>query len=204
MNKVNCAYRVHASSEILFGMFDVEEGIVVDCPNLVKMNLNGIYEYMPGNYNYYRVPAREDLALWLIHESGALAVIDFNCIGALIVFPTRVTRVLFEDGSPKTAWDISNCCKMRTSVIGVRKTSLVTKRVTQMVANLCISYTDEYPQGVIYSSEGTLVLDSDIKPGIFKENYFPMWLDFVLNPETFAFIFDMEGKPIWQIGRAHV
>ena len=187
---VQCCYRVHPQGEIMSGRFDLESGVVVECPELVKVNVSNIYEYMPQCYIDFSPISKEDIVCQMLYFKEALVVMDYNSIGYLVVEPRRVVKHLISEATIDKAWGMQDtCCQMRSVCIGVLKTKVLTYKSCPYIAKLYMSYNKEHPKGVIYTSDGELQLSSSIKPDVFIDNSYPDWLWFIKDIDAYAFFF---------------
>lgn len=141
--RVNCVFRVHTRGEILKSVFDTEEGRVVALPQLFKLDVKQFYFY---EENYLGGPfiTAPDLEYMLLNHESAIAAINYNNVGAIIVtysksFTVPLGNAGFKDGPIIPLLEEVN---RETEIIGVVKTCVNTLRVTTPQALLIVDTTE--------------------------------------------------------------
>lgn len=93
--KVKCVYRWALDSVISFGSYDTNAGTIDGIDKELFSLPAPAFKYHEGNYNLYGAVNEKDLHRILSEQKNAFVVIDYDCIGVLIIYKQRVTRHLF-------------------------------------------------------------------------------------------------------------
>lgn len=100
MRITTCAYRVAPCTEILYGTFDVEQGVVIQYPELFNVKVSKVYDF---NVILDRAPAgisKLNLISALESDSELLLAINYMGTGIIYVYPDYITYSSNE--SPET------------------------------------------------------------------------------------------------------
>lgn len=100
MRITTCAYRVAPCTEILYGTFDVEQGVVIQYPELFSVKVSKVYDF---NVILDRAPAgisKLNLISALESDSELLLAINYMGTGIIYVYPDYITYSSNE--SPET------------------------------------------------------------------------------------------------------
>lgn len=121
--KVRCVYRVHSRGEVLDGFFDTEQGIVLECPELCQVNMEG-YHYLRDAYN-----GAEDLWDYLHYMLQAnpytIAAAGYNREGCILVGFEEAHAVYSKEGwAPAVGGPLKRRYCLKTECIGIAKTQI--------------------------------------------------------------------------------
>lgn len=141
--RVNCVFRVHTRGEILKSSFDTDEGRITMLPQLFKLDVKQFAFYEEGYLGGPFITAPDLEYMLLTHES-AIAAINFNNIGAVIVTHTKSFTVPLGYARLKDGPVIPLLEEVRrdTEIIGVVKTCVNTLRITTPQALLVVDMTE--------------------------------------------------------------
>ena len=132
---VDCAYRVHPDGEILTGLFDTDEGVIVDRPELFNIReLPPDISFSRENYEspIYEISLR-NVVNTLCQNFDALLVINYNCIGYLIFRRGDFKRLFCIEELAYHPWEKIPDIKQFKFVgkFGLRRTRIATYDVVQ-------------------------------------------------------------------------
>lgn len=139
--KVDCVYRVAPMCGIMKGTFDTDTGRLVTYPDLFEVPVKDTYKYYPDNYtNCEAMPVR-DLFNIMCRYMNALMAINYNNIGAIIVYPDKTQMYLKATDAPGVFTPLEyRANKYESRVIGVQRMPMVTPEVFQPLMYLASTY----------------------------------------------------------------
>lgn len=143
---LDCVYRVSEHGEMIAGEFDIDEGVIVGEENLMHLDVNKFYDYYVDSYRYYSNIPKSKLYALLSRNPSALAVINYNNIGAIVVFRDKHSLYVFKTKQfiKHTAF-LHNQFDIKTEVVGVVKTPLHTCETMQPLFYLVVDKSGDVP-----------------------------------------------------------
>lgn len=154
---VDCVYRVAEKGEMIQGQFDVFKGIICNNEKLLQFDITKDYEYSIDNYSYYSELPMAKLYNVLCDNPKALAVINYNNIGAVVVFRDKHSLYMYKSRQfiKHTAF-MEEPFNLKTELIGIVRTPLKTYETLQPVFYLIVDKTDGTP--IVHTSHGKKIV----------------------------------------------
>lgn len=128
---VDCLYRVAPKCAVVKGSFDLKEGRIIQQPSLYEVDIAAYFPYYELNYKEYFM-ANVVLANVMCKYPTALLAVNYNNIGAIVVFEDKCMMHLAAINSPKEVIDLKERLKLpKARVIGIAKMPVLTLEVMQ-------------------------------------------------------------------------
>ena len=157
LDVVDCVYRVHEKGEILRGQFDIKLGVIQEIPDKLSLDVSKYYNYMEGNYHEYKATPIETLYTMILRIPSALAVIEYNRIGVIVIFRHKHASYLFEKQMFHRVYIFSEeQFKFSCLDIGLVKTPAVSLGYMQRLAHLIVDLSGKEP--VVHTRYGKCVV----------------------------------------------
>lgn len=190
---LDCVYRVTECSEMLSGEFDVENGTIVGEESLLHIDIEKFYDYYTDSYSYYKSIPQSKMYSLLAKYRDALAVINYNNIGAIVVFRDKHSLYIFKSKqfTRHTAF-LHKQFDICAEVVGIVKTPLCTYEVTQPMAYLVVDKSGDVP--IVHTRFGkkkfSIECDVCVKPNLSR------FLEMCSDKEVYASV-ESNGKVLF-------
>lgn len=140
---VDCVYRVAPDCSVIKGSFDLNTGRLVKYPDLYNVDITSYFAYYELNYSEYTLASRV-LYNVMCKYPKALLAINYNNIGAIVVFEDKYIMYLEAIKSVKEVVDLQNKIVLpKARVIGIARSPILTFEVFQPLMYLAAVEIDD-------------------------------------------------------------